>query len=85
MGSVLDKPVTDKTTEQGESASSGVKYGASAMQGYRVDMEDEHTCIENVPGLPGHAYFAVYGKGFSIFPCLAGAWAVCTRWGEARG
>lgn len=73
MGAALDKPITDKTTERGESTSSaGLQYGASAMQGWRVDMEDEHTCVEDFPGLPGHAFFAVYdGHGGAKTAALA--------------
>ena len=59
MGAALDKPVTEKTTDAGETAE--LQYGASAMQGWRVDMEDEHTVELAIDGLPpGHAFFAVY-------------------------
>lgn len=37
MGAFLDKPITDKTTEEGEG--NGIKYGMSSMQGWRVEME----------------------------------------------
>jgi serine/threonine protein phosphatase PrpC len=42
MGAFLDKPMTDKTTEYGEG--NCLKYGLSAMQGWRKDMEDAHIC-----------------------------------------
>ena len=29
-------------------------------QGYRPEMEDQHTCATNIPGLEGHGFFAVY-------------------------
>lgn len=42
MGAFLDKPKTDKTTASGEG--NGIKYGISAMQGWRMEMEDAHVC-----------------------------------------
>ena len=49
-------------------------------QGYRPEMEDQHTCVPEVPGLAGHAFFAVYdghgGKAAAIIsnrtvlPCI---------------
>ena len=37
MGTILDKPVTEKEdTEEGEAH--GLRYGVSSMQGWRVDM-----------------------------------------------
>ncbi|GMI13085.1 hypothetical protein TrLO_g1892 [Triparma laevis f. longispina] len=44
MGTLLDKPVTEKEdTEEG--VAHGLRYGVSSMQGWRVDMEDSH-CYE---------------------------------------
>ena len=40
MGAFLDKPKTDKTTSSGEGC--GIRYGVSAMQGWRMEMEDAH-------------------------------------------
>ena len=37
MGSFLDKPVTDKHTHSG--AANGLIFGASSMQGWRMEME----------------------------------------------
>ena len=32
----------------------------ACRQGYRPEMEDQHTCATNIQGLEGHAFFAVY-------------------------
>lgn len=63
MGATLDKPVTEKHTERGGGTlgdGSEYRFGASGMQGWRREMEDRHTCATEVPGLEGHAFFAVY-------------------------
>lgn len=61
MGNMLDAPNVEKDSEQGEVNLGGrVMYGASGMQGYRPEMEDQHTCAVSIPGLDGHAFFAVY-------------------------
>ena len=41
MGAYLSEPVTRKESSEGES--DRLKYGASAMQGWRTGMEDAHT------------------------------------------
>jgi hypothetical protein len=46
MGTYLSTPVTDKDTEEGEGG--GYKYGASAMQGWRRSMEDEHIVLPSL-------------------------------------
>ena len=53
MGTLLDKPVTEKEdTEEGEAH--GLRYGVSSMQGWRVDMEDSHCYEPNLDeDLPG--------------------------------
>lgn len=43
MGAFLDKPKTEKETARG--GKYGIRYGVSAMQGWRMEMEDAHTCI----------------------------------------
>ncbi len=58
MGAFLEKPVTTKSTEKGEGPD-GIKYGVSAMQGWRKDMEDTHICNTNF-FLEGHAFFGVF-------------------------
>jgi serine/threonine protein phosphatase PrpC len=60
MGSFLDKPKTEKTTDCGQG--NDLKYGVSAMQGWRIEMEDSH-CSKiglSVPGLEKWAFFAVF-------------------------
>ena len=46
MGSYLSAPITEK--ENYESEAHGLKFGAAAMQGWRVEMEDAHTIIESI-------------------------------------
>ena len=60
MGSFLDKPKTDKTNEN--SCGNGLHYGVSAMQGWRIEMEDAHTSKIGlpVPGLDGWSFFGVF-------------------------
>ncbi|XP_052027709.1 probable protein phosphatase 1N isoform X5 [Apodemus sylvaticus] len=44
----------------GAAAASGLRFGASAMQGWRARMEDAHCARLSLPGLPsGWAFFAV--------------------------
>eukprot|EP00611_Tribonema_gayanum_P018313 TRINITY_DN31407_c0_g1_i1.p1 TRINITY_DN31407_c0_g1~~TRINITY_DN31407_c0_g1_i1.p1 ORF type:complete len:270 (-),score=82.06 TRINITY_DN31407_c0_g1_i1:45-854(-) len=72
MGTFLDKPVTDKDTEE-DTSEDGLRFGASAMQGWRVEMEDSHTIITAMPGLPNHSFVAVYdGHGGSMCATYAG-------------
>eukprot|EP00903_Cladosiphon_okamuranus_P015406 g14229.t2 len=72
MGTLLDKPVTDKKTET-EKGPDGIEFGVSAMQGWRVDMEDSHTIIANVEGLEGHSFVAIYdGHGGESCAAYAG-------------
>jgi len=60
MGSFLDKPKTEKTTEQGQGNS--LSYGLSAMQGWRIEMEDSHCSLIGLPkkGLEQWSFFAVF-------------------------
>lgn len=59
MGAFLDKPKTDKHNENGEG--NGLRYGLSSMQGWRVEMEDAHTAIIELPGdLKLWSFFAVF-------------------------
>lgn len=56
MGAYLSEPVVDKETE---SASMGsMKYGATSMQGWRINQEDAHNCILNFD--ENCSFFAVY-------------------------
>jgi len=60
MGSFLDKPKTEKTTSQGQG--NNLYYGLSAMQGWRIEMEDSHSSLIGLPkaGLEHWSFFAVF-------------------------
>lgn len=58
MGAFLDKPKTDKVTAKGEGC--GLRFGVSAMQGWRMEMEDAHICATNVQGLEDWSFFGVF-------------------------
>lgn len=59
MGVFLDKPKIEKETLNGEG--NGVRFGLSAMQGWRTKMEDAHSCVLGLPaGLKDWSFFAVY-------------------------
>jgi len=58
MGTLLDKPVTEKHTASFEQ--DGLKFAASSMQGWRVEMEDQHTITLSIPELTDHALVAVF-------------------------
>jgi len=61
MGNFLDTPITDKDTEVGEDANKGLKYGLSAMQGWRAQMEDDHVQLLTLsPEVPELSLFGVY-------------------------
>lgn len=46
MGQTLSEPIVDKTSEKGED--DRLIYGVSAMQGWRISMEDAHTTVLNM-------------------------------------
>ena len=55
MGSYLSQPVTEKHIDDGDN------WGFSCMQGWRIDMEDDHVCIADLEGqLKGVGLFAVF-------------------------
>uniref|UniRef100_A0A8C5B9D2 protein-serine/threonine phosphatase n=1 Tax=Gadus morhua TaxID=8049 RepID=A0A8C5B9D2_GADMO len=56
MGAYLSQPNTTKTSSDG--GNSSMSYGFSAMQGWRVSMEDAHNCIPELDSET--AMFAVY-------------------------
>ena len=58
MGAFLEKPKTDKLTDSGEGH--GLRYGVSAMQGWRMEMEDAHVCSTNILGLDKGSFFGVF-------------------------
>ncbi|KAL1528828.1 hypothetical protein AB1Y20_010151 [Prymnesium parvum] len=60
MGNFLDTPIVEKETEVGEEPSKGLKYGLSAMQGWRAQMEDDHVQLLNLPEIPELSLFGVY-------------------------
>jgi len=63
MGAFLDKPKTDKVTDKGE-GNNGLRYGVSAMQGWRMEMEDAHVCntdfAKSDDALKNWAFFGVF-------------------------
>ena len=48
MGGMLEKPKTEKHSEQG--SGNGLRFGLSAMQGWRIEMEDAHTALVRLQG-----------------------------------
>lgn len=61
MGGFLDKPATEKETEvgQGRLGDELIKFSASHMQGWRLEMEDAHVAMIGVAGKPV-ALFGVF-------------------------
>ncbi|CAI5453039.1 unnamed protein product [Caenorhabditis angaria] len=61
MGAFLDKPKTEKSSENGEG--NGIKFGVSSMQGWRIGMEDAHITetkmAEHAP-FDSWSFFAVF-------------------------
>lgn len=58
MGNLLDAPKTEKD-EEFYLSSTGLKGAVSAMQGWRLEMEDSHICID-FPSKPDHMLVAVF-------------------------
>ncbi|KAG0051127.1 Protein phosphatase 2C 2 [Gryganskiella cystojenkinii] len=58
MGQILSAPITEKHSSSGHNGRHA--YGASAMQGWRVTMEDAHTTLLEVEDAKGTAFFGVY-------------------------
>lgn len=59
MGAFLESPIKDKATEADSDGT--LSYAVSGMQGWRVGMEDAHSAVLSVSGLPaGHSFFGVY-------------------------
>ncbi|KAI8822612.1 phosphatase 2C-like domain-containing protein [Fimicolochytrium jonesii] len=67
MGQTLSEPITEKHSSSDEDER--IAYGASAMQGWRISMEDAHTTILKMGGPEAGkhiSFFAVYdGHGGS--------------------
>ncbi|XP_070306788.1 probable protein phosphatase 1N isoform X3 [Odocoileus virginianus] len=58
--SLLDAPRCAQRPHGGAAAAWGLRFGASAVQGWRAHMEDAHCASLALPGLPpGWAFFAV--------------------------
>lgn len=72
MGNTLDSPITHKETHVGvviddnnNDTAHKLHFGVSAMQGWRIYMEDAHICEIHI--LPHHSLFAVFdGHGGNI-------------------
>jgi len=62
MGSFLDKPKTEKHERSDSNTETQIRYGMSAMQGWRIDMEDAHTLVTSLPvnAMKSWSFFAVY-------------------------
>lgn len=59
MGAFLDKPKTEKQIARG--SGNGLRYGLSAMQGWRVEMEDAHAAVTGLSqDLQEWSYFGVF-------------------------
>ncbi|ORZ30312.1 phosphatase 2C-domain-containing protein [Catenaria anguillulae PL171] len=60
MGQTLSEPIKDKHSSEGSSAR--FVFAASAMQGWRISMEDAHTTENNInkDGSPEFGFFAVF-------------------------
>jgi len=70
MGALLPKPVTEKSSEVG--GTEAVRWSATAMQGWRMDMEDAHIAIADITEeLAGVGLYCVFdghgGKAVSSF------------------
>mgnify|MGYP006082953617 CR=1 FL=1 len=87
MGGMLSEPEVGKHTDEGTmtTAAGLVSYAASAMQGYRVSMEDQHTCVVDFGGLTEHAFFCVYdGHGGAQAAIVAAELMVSTIQEDAQ-
>lgn len=58
MGAFLDKPKTEKITQEG--SGNGIRFGVSAMQGWRMEMEDAHVCQAEVSFQQNNSFFGVF-------------------------
>ncbi|PTD03168.1 Protein phosphatase 2C 3 [Fusarium culmorum] len=62
MGQTLSEPVVEKTSEKGEDER--LIYGVSAMQGWRISMEDAHTTVLDLDTAKTHdsklSFFGVF-------------------------
>eukprot|EP00943_MAST-04B_sp_MAST-4B-sp1_P009687 g9687.t1 len=58
MGSFLEKPLTEKDTHRGEG--NGLRWASSAMQGWRVNMEDADIAVTKVSKFDQLSFFGVF-------------------------
>lgn len=58
QGNFLDSPKVDKDSDS-LTSSTGLDMGATGMQGWRLEMEDEHI-LTDMPSLPTHTFVAVF-------------------------
>jgi len=59
MGSFLDTPIVEKNSDVGEG--NDLKWGVSAMQGWRVNMEDSHVHESDLgKAAPGYGFYGVF-------------------------
>jgi protein phosphatase 2C family protein 2/3 len=58
MGQTLSEPVKDKTSDIRNDAR--LVFASSAMQGWRISMEDAHTTELELANRPGYSFFGVY-------------------------
>jgi len=58
MGQTLSEPVKEKHTVSGHD--DRILYASSAMQGWRISMEDAHTAALKLLDKKGYSYFGVY-------------------------
>ncbi|KAM5352546.1 hypothetical protein ACJ41O_005268 [Fusarium nematophilum] len=75
MGQTLSEPVVEKTSEKGQDER--LIYGVSAMQGWRISMEDAHTAVLDLDPSKSHkdklSFFGVFdGHGGDKVALFAG-------------
>lgn len=58
MGAYLSQPNTYKESQDG--STDKISYGASSMQGWRIEQEDAHTSLLNFDARTQSSLFAVY-------------------------
>jgi len=67
MGNLLGSPVTDKETFR-DKTSTGLDYGLSSMQGWRIHMEDAHICLPELYAEEGDEIIPIIGTSlFAVF------------------
>jgi protein phosphatase PTC2/3 len=58
MGQTLSEPVRDKHSDHG--SNKRLIFASSAMQGWRISMEDAHTTELTLKDKDGFSFFGVY-------------------------